>query len=149
MLVNLSCADFMSGLSLSTYSLNFVIAQKHFHYCSFYLISLAFDYAAGFGYVSFSFSMVFVRYVSIFTILCMKKCWTHVMNMSTYRSSNPEVLCKKAVLEVSQNSQKNKCARVSFLIKLQARGLQLYLKRDSGTGVFLWILRNFQEHLFL
>ena len=22
------------------------------------------------------------------------------------------------------------------------------LKRDSGTGVFLWILRNFREHLF-
>ena len=25
----------------------------------------------------------------------------------------------------------------------QASGLQLYLKRDSGTGVFLWILWNF------
>ena len=80
------------------------------------------------------------------------------MNMSTYRSSNPEVLCKKAVLEVSQNSQKNKCARVSFLIKLQARGLQLYLKRDwygcfpvnfakfSRTSFFIeylwWMLLN-------
>ena len=27
------------------------------------------------------------------------------------------------------------CARVSFLIKLQASGLQLYWKRDSGTAV--------------
>ena len=26
--------------------------------------------------------------------------------------------------------------------------LQLYLKRDSGAGVFLRVLRNFQEHLF-
>ena len=25
---------------------------------------------------------------------------------------------------------------------------QLYLKRDSDTGVFLLILRNFEEHLF-
>ena len=25
----------------------------------------------------------------------------------------------------------------------QRTGLQLYQKRDSGTGVFLWILRNF------
>ena len=33
---------------------------------------------------------------------------------------------KKVLLEISQNSQKNTCARVSFLIKLQASGLQLY-----------------------
>ena len=46
--------------------------------------------------------------------------------------------------EISQNSQESTCARVSFLIKLQ-----LYEKRDFGTGVFLWILRNFSEHLFL
>ena len=48
------------------------------------------------------------------------------------------VFCKKDVLEISQNSQKNDCTRVSFLIKLAASGLlQLYLKRDSSTGVFL------------
>ena len=34
-------------------------------------------------------------------------------------------------LEISQNSQENTYARVSFLIK----------------GVFQWVLRNFQEHL--
>ena len=39
-------------------------------------------------------------------------------------------------------------ARVFFLIKLQASGLQLYLKRDSGTGVFLQILWNFLEPYF-
>ena len=46
-------------------------------------------------------------------------------------------------LETSQNSQENTCVRVSLLMKLQASGLKLYLKRDSGTGVFFWILRNF------
>ena len=40
------------------------------------------------------------------------------------RSSRSEVFCKRG-------------ARVSFLIKMQALSLQLYLKRDSGTGVFL------------
>ena len=39
-----------------------------------------------------------------------------------YRSSRPEVF-----LDISQNSQENTCARVSFLIKLQA----------SATCVFL------------
>ena len=53
------------------------------------------------------------------------------------------VLCEKVLLEISQNSQENTCARVSFLIKLQAWGLQLYYKGESGTSVFLWILRNF------
>ena len=33
---------------------------------------------------------------------------------------------KKLFLEISQNSQENACARVSFLIKLKASGLQLY-----------------------
>ena len=42
-----------------------------------------------------------------------------------------------ASLEISHNSQGNTCARVSFLIKLQALGLQLYQKRDSGTGAFM------------
>ena len=50
---------------------------------------------------------------------------------------------EKIFLEISQNSQEKICGRVSFLIKLQARGLQLHLKRDSGAGVFLWILQNF------
>ena len=45
---------------------------------------------------------------------------------------------KKVFLKISQISQENTCARASFSKKLQASGLQIYLKRDSGTGVFLW-----------
>ena len=44
----------------------------------------------------------------------------------------PKVFCKKGVLEILQNSQKNTCARVSFFNKAAT-----LLKRDSGTGVFL------------
>ena len=52
---------------------------------------------------------------------------------------------KTVFLESSQNSQENTCARVSFLIKLQVSGLQLYYKRDSGTDVsceFCKIFKN-------
>ena len=56
---------------------------------------------------------------------------------------------KKVSLEISQNSKENTCIRVSFLIKLQAWGQSLFLKKVSGTDVFLWILWNFQEHIFL
>ena len=36
------------------------------------------------------------------------------------------VLSEKVFLEISQSSQENSCARISFLIKLPALGLQLY-----------------------
>ena len=56
--------------------------------------------------------------------------------MIVVRSSRPGYSVEKLFLVILQNSQENTCARVSFLIKFEA-GLQLYLKRDSGTGVFL------------
>ena len=44
-------------------------------------------------------------------------------------------------------TEKHICARVSFLINLQASACN-FINKDSGSGVFLWILRNFWEHLF-
>ena len=66
----------------------------------------------------------------------------------TSHSQRPEAatrgaLWKKELLEISQNSQENVCVPVSFLKKFLASGLQLYWKRDSGTGIFMWILQNF------
>ena len=49
----------------------------------------------------------------------------------SYRSSSPEVFCKKVFLKISQYSQDKTCPGVSFLSKLQAWGLQLYWKRLS------------------
>ena len=57
--------------------------------------------------------------------------------LSHCRSRYQRWSVKKSFLEILQNSQENTCARVSFLIKLQALALQLYLRRDCGTGVFL------------
>ena len=44
----------------------------------------------------------------------------------------------KKKLETSQNSHENTCARVFFLIKLQAWSLQLYFKKKSLAQVFSW-----------
>ena len=49
------------------------------------------------------------------------------------KSSHRRCSVRKMFLEISTNSQENTCIRGSFLIKLQAWGL----------GVFLWILQNF------
>ena len=77
---------------------------------------------------------------------CSSKCSS---NMQNTRSSHRRCYVKKVFLKISKKLQENTCARVSFLIKLQSSGLQLHLKKDSGTSVFLWILKIFSEHLFL
>ena len=43
---------------------------------------------------------------------------------------------KKVFLEILQNSQENTCARVSFLIKLQARPLCNFIKKETLAQVF-------------
>ena len=49
---------------------------------------------------------------------------------SIYRSSLPEVFCKKKVfLKISQNTQETTCVTVFFLIKLQARSATFFKKR--------------------
>ena len=61
-----------------------------------------------------------------------------LLNVTSHKTEAVVQRCsvKKVLLDISQNSQKTP-VRESILIKLQASGLQLYLKRDSGTGVFL------------
>ena len=74
-----------------------------------------------------------------------KKCLWDTVQFVT--EAVPRCSVKKVFLQISQNSQEKICARVSFLIKLQPWGPQLYWKRDSDTSAFLWILRDFYEHL--
>ena len=50
-----------------------------------------------------------------------------------YRSSYPEVFCKKGVLGLQENT----CGRVSFFNEVAGLRPATLLKRDSGTGLFL------------
>ena len=58
------------------------------------------------------------------------------------------VLLKEVFLKISINSQENTCARVSFLIKLQASDLQLYQKKTLAL-CFLVNLSTFLRKLSL
>ena len=58
------------------------------------------------------------------------KCFSCLIDESYYRSSNRRCFERKVFLAISQNSQEYTCARVSFLIKLQASASE---KRDSST----------------
>ena len=73
---------------------------------------------------------------------------TYMVNEITSEAVSRRCSVEKVFLKISQILQENTCARVSFSIKLQSSGLPLYQKRDSGTGVFLCILLNFQERFF-
>ena len=64
------------------------------------------------------------------------------------------VLLKKVFLKILLYSQESTCVWVFLINKvaglkanLLKRRLATLLKRNSNTDIFLWILRNFQEHL--
>ena len=60
-----------------------------------------------------------------------------------FRSSHRTCSMKKGVLRnFAQFTGKHLCQSI-FFNKVAGRRLQIYLKRDSGTGVFLWIAWNF------
>ena len=54
---------------------------------------------------------------------------------------------KKLFLKILQYSQENTYVGVFFNKNAGVQSVTL-IKRDSNTGVFLWVLRNFWEHLF-
>ena len=53
------------------------------------------------------------------------------------------------VLSILQNSSEKTSIGVFSFSEVAGSRPAASLKRDSGTGVFVWTLRNFSEHLFL
>ena len=87
------------------------------------------------------FEVVFLYQISYFEgqmRLQVKLCDLLLKNLITWfhfffrfvRSSCPKMFCKNGFLKNFANIQANTCARASFLIKLQAWGLQFCWKRD-------------------
>ena len=67
----------------------------------------------------------------------------------THGSSHPEVFCKKAVLKTFAKFTGKHLCQSLFFNKVTGCDLQLCLKRDSGTDVFLWILRHFATYFYM
>ena len=57
------------------------------------------------------------------------------------KTQSPEVVLKRVVLKTLTKLTGKHLYRVSFLIQKDL--IKTVLKRDSGTGVFMWILQNF------
>ena len=71
--------------------------------------------------------------------------WTRLRPMLSLRKHKqlPAVLFKKSVLKNFATFTEKHLYWSLFLIKLQAWRPAILLKRDSNTGLFLWITRNF------
>ena len=64
------------------------------------------------------------------------------------QKESPKVFYKKNFLKISQNSQKNTCTRVSFLVKLQAETCN-FIKKMTLVQVFCCeIYENFTNIFF-
>ena len=62
-----------------------------------------------------------------------------------YRSMSLYLVCQNGVLDSFEKFTRSCLCRSLLLKKWQATG---WLKRNSDTGVFLWIVKNFKEHHF-
>ena len=74
----------------------------------------------------------------------------HVYNLSSVNLQKQllEVFYKKAVFKHFAIVIGKHLCYIIFLIKLQHFRPSTLLKRDYKTGVFLWIFRKFQKHVF-
>ena len=81
------------------------------------------------------------------TITLKGEVYTHIKGMLW--SSHQMCSVKKVFVEISQNSLENTCAKVSFFNKVAGLRSATLLKKDSGTGVFLWILNCLSITFFL
>ena len=69
--------------------------------------------------------------------------------MMNVKSSRPEVSIKKVFLKFLQNSQENTCARVSFLIKLQAEACNCnFIKKETLAQVFSYKFFEISKNTF-
>ena len=95
---------------------------------------------------------VYLRILGIFYVIlhCKTKQITRPYHsvLTNIQKQPPEVLCKKEFIKILPNSRKTPVPEPLFLNKVVGLSLQLFLKRDSSAGVFLWISRNFKNTFF-
>ena len=67
---------------------------------------------------------------------------------TSFRSSHGRCSVRKGILRNFAKFTRKLLCQGLFFNKVAGWNLQPYQKRDSGTGVFLWILRNFANTFF-
>ena len=85
-------------------------------------------------FLSWPFTWPLCKPLNINSRIAAQKCWIYLINIGEHYPEAVSRRCsvKKVFLEISQNSQKNTCARVSFLIKLQTEACNFIKKATLG-----------------
>ena len=111
------------------------------------LLHIVFSFFKSLAYVIYLCTFIYLCTLFIYVLLFIYvrlelwNCWS--LERRSLEAISPEVFCQTKCSYKFHNIYRKTPVPVSFLIKLQASGLPLYKTRDSGTGVFLWILWNF------
>ena len=88
---------------------------------------------------------IFFFHLKIFTLLLCSTLSSHYLS-SRHKSSHRKCSIEKAAFKkFTTFTGKHLCWSL-FLIKLRVWRPATLFKRESNTGVFLWILQNFQEY---
>ena len=88
-----------------------------------------------------------LRIGALFT-QCFARCSSCQPTVIQLRSSHRKCSVRQGVLEISQNSQENTCARVFFLITLQAQACK-FIKIETLAQVFFCEFAEFLRTSFL
>ena len=82
--------------------------------------------------------------------ICQKQGFESLATLETFTNFTGKRLLRKAVLRSSYRRCSLKKGILKNFAKFTGKHLcrSFFYQRDSSTGVFSWILRSFQEHLF-
>ena len=72
----------------------------------------------------------------------------YIIDVGEFKSSHQMCPIKKGVLKTFAKSPRKHLCQSPFLKKIASLRAVTLLKRDYGTGIFLWILWNSLEQLF-
>ena len=113
--------NFLDPANIYSFKVNKRNTRRHWRSSGVFIVSV--------GHISHLFLVFLSLLLSMYFLLGMcsdKFHKTPRIDLRRFRSGHQKCSIKKLFLEISESSQKNKCVGVFFLIKLQAKGLQLY-----------------------
>ena len=87
---------------------------------------------------------IFLFHLNFFSLLWICSMLSSSSLLSRHKCSHQRFFIEKAALKFCSIHRKTPVSEP----KLQTWRLASLLKRDSNTGVFLWMLQNFTEHQF-
>ena len=127
-----------------------VLSGEYVHANRHYLADAVFNFTlvnAMLGVSVIYFLPVLLQSIAFFVLSRLKKV-LELIGKTLNRSRHQRCSMKNSVLRNFTKFTGKHLCQILFFYRVAGLRPATLLKRDSGTSVFLWILWNFQEHLF-